>query len=174
MRVLLVSPRFHGYHAAIATSLAARGHLVSTHLYDHHGGVAGRGWHQLRHQLPQRIGAGNPLALVREQTGRAVAAVRSARAQAVVVVKGDTLDADFWDAIDGLPRVTWLYDEVRRTRWTRERLAGIGPVATYSKHDAADLQAYAIDVRHLPLAFDHRLVPQPTRSEEHTSELQSH
>lgn len=162
MRVLLVSPRFHGYHAAIATSLAARGHLVSTHLYDHHGGVAGRGWHQLRHQLPQRIGAGNPLALVREQTGRAVAAVRAARAQAVVVVKGDTLDADFWDAIDGLPRVTWLYDEVRRTQWTRERLAGIGPVATYSKHDAADLQAHGIGVRHLPLAFDHRLVPEPT------------
>lgn len=161
MRVLLVSPRFHGYHAAIATSLAERGHLVTTHLYDHHGGVAGRGWHQLRHQLPQRLGAG-PQALVREQTARAVEAVRGSRAQVVVVVKGDTLGPDFWEAIDGLPRVTWLYDEVRRTQWTPDRLAGAGPVATYSGHDTVDLRARGVDVRHLPLAFDHRLVPEPT------------
>ncbi|CAM3664723.1 CgeB family protein [Nocardioides zeicaulis] len=161
MRVLLVSPRFHGYHDAIATSLAERGHLVTTHLYDHHGGVAGRGWHQLRHQLPQRLGAGSQ-ALVREQTTRAVEAVRGSRAQVVVVVKGDTLGPDFWDAIDGLPRVTWLYDEIRRTQWTPERLAAIGPVATYSGHDTTDLRACGLDVRHLPLAFDHRLVPEPT------------
>ena len=68
----------------------------------------------------------------------------------------------------GLPRVTWLYDEVRRTRWTTERLSGIGPVATYSTLDASDFEADGVDARHLPLAFDHRLVPsyssQPTPS----------
>ena len=38
MRVLLVSPGFHGYHSAIASALTARGHDVTTHVYDDHGG----------------------------------------------------------------------------------------------------------------------------------------
>ncbi|NPD03918.1 glycosyltransferase [Nocardioides sp. zg-1308] len=162
MRVLLVSPGFHGYHSSIAAALAARGHEVATHVYDDHGGVVGRTWHQVRHQLPRRIGAGSLRRLAREETGRAAAAVARARPQAVVVVKGDTLGRQFWDAVGGLPRITWLYDEVRRTRWTADRLAGVGPLATYSALDDVDLEAAGLDSRHLPLAFDHRLVASPT------------
>ena len=162
MRVLLVSPGFHGYHSAISTALAARGHVVSTHVYDDHGGVAGRAWHQVRHQLPHRIGAGSLHALAREETAKTVAAVARCRPQAVVVVKGDSLGTEFWDAIGGLPRVTWLYDEVRRTRFSRDRLAAIGPLATYSAQDAADFTSQGWDARLLPLAFDHRLAPSPT------------
>ncbi len=163
MRVLLVSPGFHGYHSAIAGALAARGHAVSTHVYDAHGGLAGRAWHQLRHQLPRRLGAGSLRQLAREETAGAVAAVARSHPQAVVVVKGDTLEQEFWDRIAGLPRVTWLYDEVRRTRWSLDRLAAVGPVATYSVHDAAAFTSSDLDARHLPLAFDHRLVPSPTQ-----------
>lgn len=162
MRVLLVSPGFHGYHAAIAAALGARGHHVATHVYDDHGGVVGRTWHQLRHQLPRRIGAGSLRRLAREETARAAEAVGRHRPEAVVVVKGDTLGAAFWATLAGVPRVTWLYDEVRRTRWTPERLGRIGPLATYSALDAIDLEAEDLDVRHLPLAFDHRLVASPT------------
>lgn len=78
------------------------------------------------------------------------------------MVKGDTLDAEFWESIAGLPRITWLYDEVRRTHWTTESLAGIGPIATYSALDDVDFEAADLDSRHLPLAYDHRLVPSPT------------
>lgn len=162
MRVLLVSPGFHGYHASIAAALTVRDHQVTTHVYDDNGGPAGRVWHQLRHQLPHKLGAGRHRGLEREATERAVAAVARARPEAVVVVKGDTLGDEFWTAIAGLPRVTWLYDEVRRTRWTTERLAGIGPIATYSALDDVDFDAAELDTRHLPLAFDHRLVPGPT------------
>lgn len=162
MRVLLVSPGFHGYHAAIARALSARGHSVTTHVYDDNGGRAGRVWHQIRHQLPHKLGAGQQRGLSRETTERSVAAVAAARPQAVVVVKGDTLGEEFWDSITDLPRITWLYDEVRRTRWTTERLATIGPIATYSAIDDVDFDAAALDSRHLPLAFDHRLVPVPT------------
>lgn len=162
MRVLLVSPGFHGYHAAIAAAFAARGHDVRTYVYDDNGGPSGRAWHQLRHQLPHKLGAGRHRGLAREVTERAVSAVAAARPQAVVVVKGDTLGAEFWESVAGLPRITWLYDEVRRTRWTLERLAPIGPIATYSALDDADLDAAALDSRHLPLAYDHRLVPTPT------------
>lgn len=168
MRVLLVSPGFHGYHAAISAALAARGHQVATHVYDDHGGAVGRAWHQLRHQLPRRLGAGSLRQLAREETARAVEAVRAHRPEAVVVVKGDRLAEPFWDSLSGLPRVTWLYDEVRRTRWTAARLAVVGPVATYSALDAVDLEADEVDVRHVPLAYDHRLVPSPTRERTRT------
>lgn len=162
MRVLLVSPGFHGYHAAIAAALAARGHAVSTHVYDAHDGIAGRAWHQVRHQLPRRLGAGSLRRLAREETADAVAAVERHHPEAVVVVKGDTLEQAFWDSIRGVPRVTWLYDEVRRTRWTTELLARVGPIATYSALDDIDFEAAALDSRHLPLAFDHRLMATPT------------
>ena len=164
MRVLLVSPGFHGYHRAISAALAARGHLVSTHVYDDNGGVTGRGWHQLRHQLPHKVGAGSLRGLGREQTDRAADAVRRVRPEAVVVVKGDTLAEPFWDALAGLPRITWLYDEVRRTRWTTQRLAAVGPVATYSALDDEAFRSAGLDSRHLPLAFDHRLVAAPPTS----------
>jgi spore maturation protein CgeB len=163
VRVLLVSPGFHGYHTAISAALAARGHVVSTHVYDDHGGLVGRASHQLRHQLPRKLGAGSLRRLGREETARAVAAVDQSRPEAVVVVKGDSLGAQFWDALDGRPRVTWLYDEVRRTRYSGDVLASIGPVATYSRHDAASFASAGLDSRHLPLAYDARMVPVPTQ-----------
>jgi spore maturation protein CgeB len=162
VKVLVVSPGFHGYHSAISAALVARGHQVSTLVYDDHGGLVGRSWHQLRHRLPHRLGAGSLRRLAQEETARATGAVRAIRPEAVVVVKGDTLGEQFWAALRGLPRTTWLYDEARRTSWTGERLAGVGPVATYSALDAVDLEAAGIDARHVPLAFDHRLVGSPT------------
>ena len=162
MKVLVVSPGFHGYHSSIAAALTARGHHVATHVYDDHGGIVGRAWHQLRHQLPHKVGAGSMRRLAREQTARAAAAVEQRRPEAVVVVKGDTLGEQFWGAIHGRPRVTWLYDEVRRTRWTIEGLGGIGPLATYSAVDNVDLEGAGLDSRYLPLAYDHRLVTTPT------------
>ena len=166
MRVLLVSPGFHGYHSALATALSSRGHAVSTHVYDDHGGVVGRTWHQLRHQLPRKLGTGSLRRLSREETARATAAVVQARPDAVVVVKGDSLEQPFWDALVGVPRITWMYDEVRRTRWTLDRMAAIGPVASYSAQDAAFFLSSGLDSRHLPLAYDHRLVTSPRAARE--------
>jgi spore maturation protein CgeB len=162
--VLLVSPGFHGYHAAISAALAARGHVVATHVYDHHGGVSAKGWHQLRHRLPHKLGAGSLRGLGREETARAVSAIEQTRPDAVVVVKGDSLGEAFWESLSGLPRVTWLYDEVRRTRFDLERLASIGPVATYSPGDVADFVTAGLNAAYLPLAYDLRLVESPTTS----------
>lgn len=169
MRVLLVSPSFHGYHSAISAALAARGHVVDTHVYDHHISLSAKGWHQLRHRLPQKLGAGSLRGLGREETARAVAAVERTRPQAVVVVKGDSLGDAFWDSILGVPRATWLYDEVRRTRYSPERLASLGPLATYSPDDFADFLAAGLDATYLPLAFDHRSGGSPISS--HTPQI---
>ena len=166
MRVHLVSPAFHGYWTSIATALEVRGHTVTTLTYDHNARLGDRMWHQLRHELPRRARVSSNRGLARSQTGLAIDSVRSARPDAVVVIKGDTLLPPFWELLDELrlPRVTWLYDEVRRTRWTLDRLARSGPVATYSALDDADFRAAGINSRWLPLAFDHRVVVEPDAS----------
>ncbi len=164
MRVHVVSPSFHGYWRAIAAALEARGHAVTTHVYDGHPSRTRRTWHQLRHELPRRVGVGDHRALSQHRTAKAYDSVRETAPQAVVVVKGDVLGEAFWDRIKSLPRVTWLYDEVRRTRYTSEILSRIGPVATYSALDDAAFRSDGLDSRHLPLAFDHRLQASPERA----------
>lgn len=165
VRVHLVSPVFHGYWSAIACALQARGHEVTSFTYDHNPSLGHRGWHQARHELPHRLGVGQRRGLAKAHTAGAARSVAEARPEVVVVIKGDTLGDAFWSVLDErrLPRITWLYDEVRRTRWDIERLAQIGPVATYSAVDDVTFRSSRIDSRWLPLAFDHRLVqPQPT------------
>ncbi|UIJ33495.1 glycosyltransferase [Allobranchiibius sp. GilTou73] len=156
-RVLLVSPGFHGYWRAIAAALQDRGHTVDTHVYDAPPSLPGRIANKLLHDLPDAV---TPARLHARLTERAIAAVRAHAPQVVVVVKGDLLQDSFWHLLDELrlPRVTWLYDEVRRTRYTLEALAGLGPLATYSRTDAQ-----ALGATHLPLGFDRRTTYTPRR-----------
>jgi spore maturation protein CgeB len=80
-------------------------------------------------------------------------------------VKGDILGADFWRALEErrLPRVLWLYDELRRTRWADGGLEGVGPVASYSPLDVRSLAATGVEARLLPLAYDRDLDLPPSR-----------
>lgn len=78
------------------------------------------------------------------------------RPDVVVVVRGDFLGQDWWDALSSHParRVTWMYDELRRMTYRDETLAQIGVIATYSASDARDLAARGISAHHVPLGFD--------------------
>lgn len=148
-RILLLSPAFHGYHTAIAGALTARGHDVTTVCYDAFRNPLRRTHNKLRRE-GLRLGT-DP------STGTALAALDSGP-DLVLVLKGDQLGAEFWDVLDrrALPRALWLYDELRRTEWTTQRLQQAGPIASYSAHDAAALAADGFDAQHLPLAFDTR------------------
>lgn len=160
-RVLLVSPAFHGYWKAIETALQARGHEVHVHLYDEHPTLRSRVVYKFRHELPQRLGRGDA-ALESATTTRAINVTRQVAPEAVLVVKGDLLGDDFYDSISGLPRVLWLYDELRRTRWATRNLKVAGPICSYSPLDTRNLVASGLNATHLPLAFDHRIAPTPT------------
>jgi spore maturation protein CgeB len=162
-RVLLLSPAFHGYDAAIAEAFASRGHEVVVHRYDHLPDLTARVGHHLRHELPKRLRLTDSRRLRTTRTELAVASLARHRPDAVVVVKGDQFTDDFWQALDesALPRVLWLYDELRRTGHDLETLRRIGPIATYSKLDAAALRDAGIEATHLPLAYDHRRLPTP-------------
>ncbi len=163
-RVLLVSPAFHGYDGAIAAALQALGHEVVVHRYDQLPTLAARARHHARHELTARVGLDPTGRLLRaERTEAAVAAVRRAAPEVVVVVKGDQLTADFWQELDDrrLPRVVWLYDELHRTAYDIATLRSVGPVASYSSSDVASLRNHGIDAALLPLAYDHRCLPEP-------------
>ncbi len=149
-RILLVSPKFHGYWRAIEAALTARGHNVATHRYDEPANFTGRVGNKVLHDLPDDF---TPPTLARALSKRAVNAVIDHKPEVVVIIKGDLLGQNFWDVLDKrrVPRVTWLYDEVRRTQYTESNLLTIGPWATYSPLDAKKF-----DVPVVADAFDHR------------------
>lgn len=158
MRVLLVTPVFHGYGRAIAHALDRRGHQTTIHAYDAHRGW----WAKARHQVVSRLPTVDP-----RMTARTLAVLAQQRPDAVVVVKGDVLGQDFWGRLDELrlPRVLWLYDELRRTRWAEAGsgvgLDQVGPVASYSPLDVAALTRAGVPARFLPLAYDTDLDHEP-------------
>jgi spore maturation protein CgeB len=156
VRLLLVSPAFHGYWRSISAALERRGHEVTTHVYDDFRGLRAKARNKLRYELPSRIGRDGAQRMRYDLTSAAVSAVSDRRPQAVVVVKGDALGADFWDLLDErrLPRVVWLYDELRRVAYSDETLARVGPVASYSALDTRHLAERGVEARHLPLAYD--------------------
>lgn len=156
-RVLLVSPVFHGYWRSIARGLEANDHTVEVCCYDEHVSLVDKARNKLVYEGLDRIrpGAGTEW-FVRAATAEALMALRATAPEVVVVVKGDLLGDPFWEALDrtGVPRVVWLYDEVRRTLFGPERLARLGVIASYSPGDVAALRATGVQAHHLPLAFD--------------------
>ena len=165
-RVLVLAPAFHGYGRAIAHALGRRGHSTAVHAYDAHESLAAKAGHQLVRLLPQQVDT-------RRVTAAAIAAVSEHHPDVVVVVKGDVLGPDLWQAVDErrMARVLWLYDELRRTRWSTGGLEVVGPIASYSPLDVADLTARGLSARFLPLAYDtdlDRAAPSSVRRDEVT------
>jgi len=165
-RILLFSPAFHGYGLAIARALDRRGHTTTVHEYDGHPRWAGRVQHHMTVALPRSLGVDRSRPDHARITDRAMTRLAEHRPDVVVVVKGDALGAGFWSALDErrIPRVVWLYDELRRTAYDDDLLRQLGPIASYSPHDVASLTDRGIPTRHLPLAFDRDAALGPDRA----------
>lgn len=162
-RLLLVSPAFHGYWRSIEQAWEALGYDVTTCCYDAYDTVGDKLRNKVVFELPGKLGLSHQqgragVAAQREHASqRARAAVEQVRPQFTVVIRGDILDAAFWQAVDrgGSKKLLWLYDELRRTRWDRDQLAATGAtIASYSHQDAVQLAAQGFDAHYLPLAFD--------------------
>lgn len=150
MRVLVVSPVFHGYWRAISAALEANGNEVTTHCYDT-GDLQARVTNALAH----RVTTVRPQ-VERRATATAVAALRRARPNAVLVVKGDALGPEWWDACARTRAHTaiWLYDELARMRYSTETLAAADAVYSYSPNDVASLRRGGIAAQFLPDGYD--------------------
>lgn len=156
-RILLVTPVFHGYWRALAAGLSAHGHDVLTHCYDAAGSRFGNA---LAHRVPV---AGLRRAVDRDWTDRAVAALRDARPEAVLVVKGDRLGATWWEELVAarVPYALWLYDELANMSYRTEFLAGLDRVYSYSATDVNTLGDAGVAAAFLPNGFDSTLAYQP-------------
>lgn len=155
-RLLIVSPSFHGYWRSIEAAFARLGWEASTHVYDAPASPWQKARLKLLSELPARVGLPDLARLDEERSVRARTAVHLAQPDRVLVVKGDRLGEPFWDALDRprVPRALWLYDELRRTRYTTEALRRFDAVASYSRSDVAAVRDEGIPATFVPLAFD--------------------
>ena len=153
-RLLLVSPAFQDYWRAMSTAFEAQGWSVHTHLYDQPGSLLARTANILAHAVSLPTVTDRIAEYLTELTIRRLQAVQP---DAIVVIRGDQLSARWWDAAQaqGVPLLTWAYDELRRMRDDFVPHARVGTIATYSAPDAERLRSSGVDAFHLPNAFDH-------------------
>lgn len=160
MRILLVSPDFHGYWRAFAAALDRLGHETVSFRYD-----TGTAFVRFGNAVTHRLQRGRLVEAMRDRaTNAAIHALQTVKPDAVLVVKGDALGADWWDAVSrsGARAIVWLYDELDRMNYNEESLDTVRTVFTYSPQDAQTLANRGISASHLPLGFDSLVPYQPT------------
>lgn len=156
-RLLVVTPVFHGYGAAISHAFERLGYDVSIHHYDQVRGNALKVWNKVRHELPSKLTGRDEWQSQRAVEQRCVAAIRESRPDLVLVVRGDDLGPDFWTdaSANGRRATVWLYDELRRTpRFDIEFVAQHAAIATYSRLDATALAGRGISAAYVPTGYD--------------------
>lgn len=169
LRLLLVTPAFHGYHRSIARAFEGRGYDVVTHCYDAFETFADKLRNKACFELPARLGFDDPARSEAWATRRALGVLREAHPDRVVVIKGDTLGSEFWQELDGrrIPRILWLYDDLRRHRYTDAFLRDVGPVVSYARAEVRQLSERGVESTFVPNAFDPELaLPSPRRTGE--------
>lgn len=155
-KLLIVSPGFHGYYAAVGRAFEELDYEVATHCYDVAASSMEKAWNKLRHELPAKV-QGQAGHLSEETVSRRAAQrVREVAPDLVLVIRGDVLTEEFWAeaAAGGRHVVVWMYDEIRRTAFDADLVGHYARMATYSKHDTDDLRSAGHEALHVPLGFD--------------------
>lgn len=167
-RLLILSPAFHGYWRSYEDAFTRLGYTARTLRYDELNGPLAKLSHKLRVETLDRIGVDGSAQWARRTSAHCAEVVRKAKPDLVLVIRGDFLGADFWQAVEDIHAkpVTLIYDEVARMNITYEDLTGHGPVASYSAHDTAELAARGIRTAHVKDAFDAHIPFTPIPSDE--------
>lgn len=155
-KLLLASPAFHGYWKTIQDSLKRLGYEVRTHVYDAPGTLIERVSNKLLHDLPEKL---RPASVENTVTDKTITAFKEFRPDIVLTIKGDQLGSAWWQLLEtsGVRYGTWMYDELRRMRFTDEQLHTLGPIASYSPADVQDLTSRGFEAIDVPLAYDSHL-----------------
>lgn len=160
MRVLLISPVFHGYWRSYSNALEQLGHTVETCIYQAFESLGAKLRNKLVYELPERFGSSRgEAAFSRHVTEAALAKLDATKPEALLVIKGDVLEERFWDEVNRrrIPSVLYLYDDLTNMRHTRATLAAAGHVATFSPRDCEKLATEGYSVSYVPLFFDSEL-----------------
>ena len=155
MRLLVVTPSFHGYGDAIGDAFERTGYDVVVHRYDAAPRVE-KTWNKLRYELPAKIRGTQGHLSTEVVTARAIERLRAVHPDLVLTVRGDVLGADYWDEVTRTTKhsVAWLYDELRRMTLDIEMASTVSTIITYSRDDTAELQGKGIDAHYVPTGFN--------------------
>lgn len=152
-KLLLISPVFHGYWKTIQDSLVALGYDVTTHLYDAPGTIPARIKNKVVHDLPQKF---QPSGAENNITDEVIAKFKQVKPDVVLTVKGDILGRRWLEHLNesGVRFGTWMYDELRRMRYTPADYELLGNLASYSPADVDALCSRGLNAIEVPLAYD--------------------
>ena len=155
-RLLIVSPGFHGYYTSIRRAFESLDYTVETYCYDAATSSAERVWRKARHELPAKLRGKDAHLSPQVVSQRAASRVREVKPDIVLVIRGDVLTEDFWQAAQTSAShvAVWMYDEMRRTDFDPQLVGRYARMATYSALDTQALVGQGFDALHVPLGFD--------------------
>lgn len=162
-KLLIISPAFHGYCHSIADGFRGLGYEVTVHRYDAFDTVKDKVRNKALYELPSKLGFDGQKAAEKAATSKALEVIERVKPDKLIVIKADTLGDNFWQAVADrkVPYLLWLYDDLKRHRYTTEFLRGLPAVVSYARSEAESFAAEGINAHFVANGYDPKLAAFP-------------
>ena len=163
-KLLIISPAFHGYCHSIADGFRGLGYEVTVHRYDAFDTVKDKVRNKALYELPSKLGFDGQKAAEKAATSKALEVIEQVKPDKLIVIKADTLGDNFWQAVSDrkVPYLLWLYDDLKRHRYTFEFLRSLPAVVSYARSEAESFAAEGINAHFVANGYDPKLAAFPT------------
>lgn len=163
-KLLIISPAFHGYCHSIADGFRGLGYEVTVHRYDAFDTVKDKVRNKALYELPSKLGFDGQKAAEKAATSKALEVIERVKPDKLIVIKADTLGDNFWQAVADrkVPYLLWLYDDLKRHRYTTEFLRSLPAVVSYARSEAESFAAEGINAHFVANGYDPKLAAFPT------------
>lgn len=164
-KLLIISPAFHGYCYSIADSFTQLGYDVTVHRYDAFDTVKDKLRNKAFYELPSKVGFDGQKAAEKAATVKALQVLREVNPDKLIVIKADTLGDNFWQAVNDrkIPYILWLYDDLKRHRYTKNFLRDLPLVVSYARAEAKELASDGINAHFVANGYDPSLADFPQK-----------
>lgn len=162
-KLLIISPAFHGYCHSIADGFRGLGYEVTVHRYDAFDTVKDKVRNKALYELPSKLGFDGQKAAEKAATSKALEVIEQVKPDKLIVIKADTLGDNFWQAVADrkVPYLLWLYDDLKRHRYTIEFLRSLPAVVSYARSEAESFAAEGINAHFVANGYDPKLAAFP-------------
>lgn len=163
-KLLIISPAFHGYCHSIADGFRGLGYEVTVHRYDAFDTMKDKVRNKALYELPSKLGFDGQKAAEKAATSKALEVIEQVKPDKLIVIKADTLGDNFWQAVADrkVPYLLWLYDDLKRHRYTIEFLRSLPAVVSYARSEAESFAAEGINAHFVANGYDPKLAAFPT------------
>lgn len=163
-KLLIVSPAFHGYCHSIADGFSQLGYEVTVHRYDAFDTFKDKIRNKALYELPSKIGLQGQKAAEIAATTKALRVLDEVKPDKLIVIKADGLGDNFWQKVDEsrIPHILWLYDDLKRHRYTLEFLKSRPTVVSYARLEAEEFSLNGANAHFVANGYDPRLADFPT------------